>query len=200
MRYLVKNAEGFALVLILFVVAAMAGAASFTHVHDWTMANSPADTPGWFGWANAVISELVPVACALVIRRRRRAGESVGYPFVVLVGAVLLSLAAQLAVAKPGFSGGLLSSVPAIAFMALVKLVLSTKPPKAPAESPSVTEPAVTPEPTPVQQRVDQVPVLDALPALPDLPDLPSVPDLPSFPEPLTVRRVNGAIPSGVVR
>ena len=31
-------------VLILLLVAAMAGAASFTHVHDWTMRNAPAGT------------------------------------------------------------------------------------------------------------------------------------------------------------
>ncbi|MCM0677538.1 hypothetical protein NCC78_23030, partial [Micromonospora phytophila] len=39
-----------------------------------------------------------------------------------------LSLAAQLAVAKPGPSGWLLSAVPALAFMALVKLVLAPAP------------------------------------------------------------------------
>jgi hypothetical protein len=41
---------------------------------------------------------------------------------------VLLSLAAQLAVAEPSASGWLLSAVPALAFLALTKLVLSTKP------------------------------------------------------------------------
>ncbi|RLP93614.1 hypothetical protein [Micromonospora sp. CV4] len=117
--------EGLVLVLILIVVGGSAGAASFTHVHDWTMANSPAQTPGWFGWANAVISELVPIAALLTIRRRRRTGAPIGYPMVLLIAAAGLSLAAQLAVAKPGPSGWLLSAVPALAFMALVKLVLA---------------------------------------------------------------------------
>ena len=36
--------EGVALVLILLTVAGLAGAASFTHVNDWTLANSPAGT------------------------------------------------------------------------------------------------------------------------------------------------------------
>jgi hypothetical protein len=36
------------------------------------MDNSPDGTDDWFGWANAVISELVPVAALLTIRRRRR--------------------------------------------------------------------------------------------------------------------------------
>ncbi len=117
--------EGVVLVLILLTVAGFAGAASFTHVKDWTLANSPAGTGEWFGWANAVISELVPIACLLTIRRRRRNGAPIGYPLFLLIAAASLSLAAQLAVAKPGISGWLLSAVPALAFMALVKLVLA---------------------------------------------------------------------------
>ncbi|RAO37058.1 hypothetical protein ONO23_01505 [Micromonospora noduli] len=160
--------EGLVLVLILITVGGSAGAASFTHVHDWTMANSPANTPGWFGWANAVISELVPIAALLTIRRRRRTGAPIGYPMVLLIAAAGLSLAAQLAVAKPGPSGWLLSAVPALAFMALVKLVLAPAPttqPITPAAAESVepirvqvaeqvtTEPAppaaITPAPAP---------------------------------------------------
>ncbi|MCZ7472758.1 hypothetical protein [Micromonospora sp. WMMC273] len=120
--------EGLVLVLILIAVAGFAGAASFTHVKDWTLANSPAGTGAWFGWANAVISELVPIACLLTIRRRRRTGAPIGYPLFLLIAAASLSLAAQLAVAKPGISGWLLSAVPALAFMALVKLVLAPAP------------------------------------------------------------------------
>ncbi|WP_434090263.1 hypothetical protein [Micromonospora avicenniae] len=134
------RAESAVLVAILLVVGLAAGAASFTHVHDWTMTNSPDGTPGWFGWANACISELVPVAALLDIRRRRRAGKPPGYPLALLIAAAGLSLAAQLAVAKPGVSGGLLSAVPALAFMALVKLVFAT----APATAASVTTPSAT--------------------------------------------------------
>ncbi|WP_327033709.1 hypothetical protein [Micromonospora ureilytica] len=129
--------EGLVLVLILIAVGGSAGAASFTHVHDWTMANSPDNTPGWFGWANAVISELVPIAALLTIRRRRRTGAPIGYPMVLLIAAAGLSLAAQLAVAKPGPSGWLLSAVPALAFMALVKLVLAPAPTAQPMTAPS---------------------------------------------------------------
>jgi hypothetical protein len=117
--------ESGVLVLILLIVGGLAGAASFTHVHDWTMHNSPAGTGDWFGWANAAISELIPLAALLTIRRRRRSGGPVGYPLFLLVCAVTLSLAAQLAVAKPGLSGWLLSSVPALAFLGLSKLVLT---------------------------------------------------------------------------
>jgi hypothetical protein len=120
-----ERVEGVVLVAILVTVGSLAGAASFTHVHDWTMHNSPAGTGDWFGWANAAISELIPLAALLTIRRRRRAGGSIGYPTCLLVSAVTLSLAAQLAVAKPGPSGWLLSAVPALAFLGLSKLVLT---------------------------------------------------------------------------
>ena len=36
--------EGVVQVVIMLAVAAMAGAASFRHVHDWTMHNSPLGT------------------------------------------------------------------------------------------------------------------------------------------------------------
>ncbi|RAO11197.1 DUF2637 domain-containing protein [Micromonospora noduli] len=125
--------DALVLVVILLIVAGFAGAASFTHVKDWTLDNSPTGTGEWFGWANAVISELIPAAALLTIRRRRRSGGPIGYPMFLLVAAVALSLAAQLAVAKPGLSGWLLSAVPALAFIGLSKLVLSTAP--APADN-----------------------------------------------------------------
>ena len=123
-----ERVEGLVLVLIVLIVGGLAGAASITHVHDWTMANSPAGTGEWFGWANAAISELLPLAALLTIRRRRRTGGPIGYPLFLLVCAVALSLAAQLAVAKPSPSGWLLSAVPALAFLGLSKLVFSTAP------------------------------------------------------------------------
>src|SRR5215472_17185780 len=112
-------------ILIVLVIGGMAGAASFTHVHDWTMHNVPAGTGGWFGWANAVISELTPTAAGLEIRRRKRANRPVAYPMTVLIAAAALSLAAQVAQAKHSPTGWLVATVPALAFLALTKLVLS---------------------------------------------------------------------------
>ena len=40
-----ERVEGLVLVTILLLVAGFAGAASFTHVHDWTMHNTPTGTP-----------------------------------------------------------------------------------------------------------------------------------------------------------
>jgi hypothetical protein len=120
-----ERAENLIQVGILLLIGGMAGAASFTHVHDWTMANSPKGTGDWFGWANAVISELTPTAAGLEIRRRKRNHQSITYPMVVLIAAAALSLAAQVAQAKPSGTGWLLAAVPALAFLALSKLVLS---------------------------------------------------------------------------
>jgi hypothetical protein len=119
--------------LILIGVAAMAGAASFTHMHDWTMNHVPDGTHDWFGWANAVVSELTPIAAALEIRRRRRTGKSIWFPVAVLFGAAGLSLAAQFAMADRSFSGWLLAGVPAIAVIALTKLLLGRAPVTVPA-------------------------------------------------------------------
>jgi len=125
----VKNnpAEGIVQVLILVLVAGMAGAASFTHVHNWTMDNAPTGTGSWFGWANAVISELTPTAAGIEIRRRRRDDPRapIAYPMAILIAAAVLSLAAQVAEARPTVGGWISSAVPALAFLALTKLVLS---------------------------------------------------------------------------
>jgi hypothetical protein len=145
------RAESVVLAAILTTVAVAAGWASFTHVHDWTMRHAPAGTPDAFGWVNAVISELVPVAAFLTIRRRRRAGASIGYPLALLIAAATLSLAAQLAVAQPSPSGWLLSAVPALAFMALVKLVFT-----APASAEAAALPPSTTDTTPADQEQEQ--------------------------------------------
>ena len=122
-----NRAEGIVQVLILILVAGMAGAASFTHVHNWTMDNAPAGTGSWFGWANAVISELTPTAAGIEIRRRRRNDPHapIAYPMAILIAAAVLSLSAQVAEARPTIGGWISSAVPALAFLALTKLVLS---------------------------------------------------------------------------
>ena len=118
------------LVVIVLLVGLMAGAASFTHVHEWTLDNSPDGTADWFGWANAVISELIPTASLIEIGRRRRRDPacSVRYPMSLLVLAVGVSLTAQLAVAEPSVFGWMVSALPALAFFALSKLVFTTTP------------------------------------------------------------------------
>ena len=138
-------------VLILIFIASMAGAASFTHVHNWTMSNAPRGTGSWFGWANAVISELTPTAAGIEIRRRKRTHASVRYPMAILIAAALLSLTAQVSEAKPSVSGWISSAVPALAFLALTKLVLSSPRTTAEQENP---ECAAQPAPTQIPSHV----------------------------------------------
>lgn len=130
-----ERIESVVQIVILLVIGGMAGAASFTHVHDWTMHNTPPGTSGWFGWANAVISELTPTAAGLEIRRRKRHNRPVAYPMTVLIAAAALSLTAQVAQARHSPTGWLVATVPALAFLALTKLVLSR----------TTTQPAGTP-------------------------------------------------------
>ncbi|MFK4247704.1 hypothetical protein ACI2KV_33135 [Micromonospora chokoriensis] len=138
------------LVLIVLLVGAMAGAASFNHVHDWTISNSPTGTADWFGWANAVITELIPIAAMIVIIRRRKTSGPIGYPMFLLIAAVGLSLTAQLAVAKPTVFGWMVSALPALAFFALSKLVFTATRPTnpVPAPMPATSAPAQSPDTT----------------------------------------------------
>jgi hypothetical protein len=169
-----SRAENAVQILILLIVGGMAGAASFTHVHDWTMHNTPAGTGSWFGWANAIISELTPTAAGIEIRRRHRQHRTAAYPTAVLIAAVTLSLSAQVAQAKPGITGWLLAAVPALAFLALTKLILSrtttsTKANQscASAATPNATSapPAENPTPTPTAAPAAATPTPDPLPA-----------------------------------
>ena len=133
------------LVCIVLVVGVMAGAASFSHVHDWTMSNSPTGTGDWFGWANAVITELIPVAALIVITRRRKTGGPISYPLFLLVVSVGLSLTAQLAVAEPTVFGWMVSALPALAFFALSKLIFTATRPTNPVPAPTPAPAAPAP-------------------------------------------------------
>jgi hypothetical protein len=139
------------LVIIVLLVGLMAGAASFNHVHDWTLANSPEGTADWFGWANAVISELIPTASLIEVGRRRRtnAHAKVGYPMFLLVVAVGISLTAQLAVAHRSAFGWMVSALPALAFFALSKLVFTATAHRPTIDQVAATQPATTPATSP---------------------------------------------------
>lgn len=153
-----ERAENIVQIIILLAIGGMAGAASFTHVHDWTMRNVPAGTGGWFGWANAVISELTPTAAGIEFRRRKRQHRPIAYPMTVLIAAAVLSLTAQVAQARPSITGWLVAAVPALAFLALSKLVLSRTTTIQPADTPP-GEHLADPDPAPVTEPVTAEPV-----------------------------------------
>jgi hypothetical protein len=147
-------------ILILLLIGGMAGAASFTHVHDWTMHNTPPGTSGWFGWANAIISELTPTAAGLEIRRRKRHHRPVAYPMTVLIAAAALSLTAQVAQARHSPTGWLVAAIPALAFLALTKLILSrTTTPSATSAGTPHSEQPTNPGPAPGEEPTSAKPV-----------------------------------------
>ena len=113
--------EGAVQVLILLTIGAVAAAASFTHVHDVAAAHGQ---PGWLAWADAIVLELMSIATGLEIRRRARAGRPAGFVLAVLVASVALSLAAQVVEAERSIIGWLAAALPALAFLACVKIVL----------------------------------------------------------------------------
>ncbi|MFV2099804.1 DUF2637 domain-containing protein [Micromonospora sp. LOL_024] len=119
------RAESAVRLVILLAIGTMAGAAAFTHVHDLSVAHGQ---PHWIGWANAVAVELMAIYLGLEIRARRRDNRPVGLVGVLLVAFALLSLAAQVAEAEPSAWGWIVAAVPSLAFLALVKVVLSSAP------------------------------------------------------------------------
>ena len=105
------GAEAVVQVVIMLAIGAAAAAASFTHVHAVTAVHGQG---GWLAWANAVVLELMSIASGLELRRRRRHGYSITLPAVVLVCAVVLSLAAQVVEAEPSPIGWIAAALPAL--------------------------------------------------------------------------------------
>jgi hypothetical protein len=124
-----ERLERAVLVLILAVVAILAGKVAFGRVVDWTMTNSPDATPRNAGWTNGVISELLPIGVLLFIRHQKRHGRAPGtLAWIALVGACLFSLTAQLAQAELSVFGWIVAAMPSAAFMVLSKMVVSIRP------------------------------------------------------------------------
>jgi hypothetical protein len=117
--------EGRVQVGILLLMGAMAGAASFTHIHDLAVAHKQ---PSWIGWADAVVVELMSIVAGLESRRRTRADQSTRFVHLVLYIAVLTSLAAQVAKAELSVWGWIVAALPAVGFLAVVKIVMSRQP------------------------------------------------------------------------
>ncbi|MFL6125425.1 DUF2637 domain-containing protein [Actinophytocola sp.] len=117
--------EAAAQVTIMLVMGVTAACASFTHIHDLTVRYGQ---QSWMGWANAVVVELMSIAAGLELRRRKRTGQHTGFVYLVLCAAALVSLAAQVAEAQPSVWGWIVAALPALGFLAVVKIVLSRTP------------------------------------------------------------------------
>ncbi|MEU8122183.1 DUF2637 domain-containing protein [Spirillospora sp. NPDC049024] len=121
------------------VLAGIAAAGSFTHIRDTATEHGQG---GWMAWAIAVCIDLTCVMAAGERQRDKRTERETGrlsWPTVVLVGGVLLSLAANLAQADPSVWGWITAGTPAGAFLVAVSMLERRKagPPVGAADFPA---------------------------------------------------------------
>lgn len=126
---------------VAVVLGGIGAAAGFTHTHDWAVSHGQT---GWLAWATAVVIEGMAVVAGFEIHHDRAAGRSFKFPAAVLVFGVLVQMTAQVAEAEPSPAGWLVAAMPALGFLAVVKLLMRRAPtePPAPAEAPDAAEPA----------------------------------------------------------
>lgn len=110
---------------LMLGVGGVAAAASWAHIVALAAAHGQ---DGWLAYADAAVIETAALSAGLEIRRRKRTGQPVWGVAVVLVAAVALQLAAQLAAAELSVWGWLLGAVPAVCFLVLAKLALGRRP------------------------------------------------------------------------
>ncbi|MEU4540899.1 DUF2637 domain-containing protein [Streptosporangium sp. NPDC023825] len=148
----------------VLILAAIAGAGSFTHIHDTATQHGQ---EGWMAWAVAVCVDLT---CVMAARERQRDAKTgrqrsgpVSWPALVLAGGVLLSLAANLHQAEASVWGWLVAATPAGAFLIAVSMLERRAAVSRPAPSPAVTVTAST-TPTTTPPIPELTPAADAAP------------------------------------
>ncbi|MFD0657867.1 DUF2637 domain-containing protein [Thermocatellispora tengchongensis] len=108
----------------VLVLAVIAGAGSFTHIRDTAHENGQT---GWMSWAIAVCVDLTCVMAARERQRDKKTGRPhtglASWPTLVLIGGVVLSLAANLHQAAPSAWGWITAATPAGAFLIAVSML-----------------------------------------------------------------------------
>lgn len=108
----------------VLILAAIAGAGSFTHIRDTATEHGQS---GWMAWAVAVCVDLTCVMAARERQRDKKNGRRrdgwISWPTLVLVGGIVLSLAANLAQADPSAWGWITAATPAGAFLIAVSML-----------------------------------------------------------------------------
>jgi hypothetical protein len=104
------------------VLAAIAGAGSFTHIRDTATEHGQREP---MAWAVAVCIDLTCVMAARERQRDKRLGSTrrLSWPTLVLAGGILLSLAANLAQAQPTAWGRVTAATPCAAFLVAVSML-----------------------------------------------------------------------------
>jgi hypothetical protein len=107
----------------VLVLATIAAAGSFAHIHDTATEHGQG---GWLSWAVAVCIDLTCVMAARERQRDKHTGRITGrlsWPTVVLTGGILLSIAANLAQAEATAWGWVTAATPAGAFLVAVSML-----------------------------------------------------------------------------
>lgn len=108
----------------VLVLAAIAGAGSFTHIRDTATEHGQT---GWMSWAIAVCIDLTCVMAARERQRDKKTGRQrrgpISWPVLVLTGGIALSLAANLEQADPTVWGWITAATPAGAFLIAVSML-----------------------------------------------------------------------------
>ncbi|MEU5257332.1 DUF2637 domain-containing protein [Amycolatopsis sp. NPDC021455] len=150
-------------VLITVALGGIGGAAGFTHTHDWAIHHGQ---HGWLAWADAVVIECLAIVAGFEVARDHHRGTTrrITFPLVVLVAALGVQMAAQVALAEPSPAGWLVAAMPALGFLVVVKLLMrrtlepATTPAPAPATvpepAPAALEPAAQARTSPVRGKV----------------------------------------------
>ncbi|MFI5840506.1 hypothetical protein ACIA8K_12440 [Catenuloplanes sp. NPDC051500] len=114
--------ESFARGIAVTLLGVGAGYISLGHVYTFVLEHSAPGTPAETGIIVAAVSELMPIGVAL---HARVTGKLNGWAISLLLLAGAFSLWAQVATAGPGVTGVAVAAFPTLAFMGLVKLILS---------------------------------------------------------------------------
>ncbi|KAF3465933.1 DUF2637 domain-containing protein [Streptomyces sp. Tu 3180] len=151
----------------VIVQAVIAGALSFSHLHDLAAA---AGQDGWKAWAYPVSVDLLLVAAWRRMRQLQRAGQAAGGPRLWFLVALAASLGANIATAGlldlddvPAWLRVTVAGWPAVAFFGGTLLAHAPHAPETPMTPASPAADAET-EPNAVPSAVGQ-PDRDALPA-----------------------------------
>ncbi|MFF4620186.1 DUF2637 domain-containing protein [Nonomuraea jabiensis] len=127
----------------VLVLAAIAGAGSFTHIRDTATEHGQT---GWMSWAVAVCIDLTCVMAARERQRDKKTGNSrrgpLSWPVLVLTGGIVLSLAANLAQADPTVWGWITAATPAAAFLIAISMLERRAPRPEPTVTPAPSSPA----------------------------------------------------------
>lgn len=143
-----RDADALTANLVVGILGIAAFAVSFTHVVQTSIR---AGQTGWVAFAIAVSVELMALGSVSEIRRRRRYRQPDRWPRCVLALGIVMSLAANLAVAQSTPWGYVMAAWPSLAFGAAAGIIESrpASPSNAAPEPPTRTPRTKTRSPAP---------------------------------------------------